>query len=232
MPRPVSQTSRTRWRAAPARADEHAARRRVLDRVGDQVLQQAAHETPVGADRERGWHEGERQALAAGDGLELALKLAEQLVDAEARPLRLHGARVEARDVEDGGEDFLDGVERGVDVLGERRIARVAVPLHERGRVEARGIERLQDVVRGGGEEARLGDVRLVGFRLRASERLVEARQLLGSLAHALFQRLVRAPARLLRENGVGDVRVGGDVAAVGQEVRADLDDLAGRIEL
>ena len=115
------------------------------------------------------------------------------------------------------GEDFLDGVERGVDVFGERRIAGVAVPLHEGGRVKARGIERLQDVVRGGGEEARLGNVRLVRVRLRASEGLVEARQLLGSLAHALFQRLVRAPARLLRENGVGDVRVGRDVAAIGQ---------------
>ena len=41
-------------RAAPARADEHAARRRVLDGVGDQVLQQAAHEPPVGAHRQRG----------------------------------------------------------------------------------------------------------------------------------------------------------------------------------
>ena len=69
--------------------------------------------------------------LVARDGLELALQLAEQLVDAEARPLRLHGARVEARDVEDGGEDFLDRIERGIDVLGERRIARLAIPLDE-----------------------------------------------------------------------------------------------------
>ena len=81
-------------------------------------------------------------------------------------PLRLHGAGVEARDVEQRGEDLLDRVERGVDVLRERRIAGVAVALDQRGRVEARGVERLQDVVARRGEEAGLRDVGLVGLGL------------------------------------------------------------------
>ena len=63
-------------------------------------------------------------------------------------------------------------------------------------------------------------------------KRLVEAGELLGALAHALFQRLVGAAAFLLGRNRFGHVRVGRDEAAVGQPVRADLDHLAGRIEL
>ena len=43
------------------------------------------------------------------------------------------------------------------------------VALDERSRVEPRGIERLQDVVAGGGEKARLRDVGLVGLGLGAS---------------------------------------------------------------
>ena len=58
-------------------------------------------------------------------------------------------------------------------------------------RVEARGIEGLQDVVAGGGEEPGLGDVRLVGLGLGADQRLVQPGQLLGALADALFQGLV-----------------------------------------
>ncbi len=45
----------------------------------------------------------------------------EDVVDAEARQLRLHRPGVEARDVEQRGEDLLDRLQRGVDVLGERR---------------------------------------------------------------------------------------------------------------
>ena len=154
------------------------------------------------------------------------------LVDAETRPLRFHGAGVETRDIQQGREDFLDRVERGVDVLGERGVARILVALDERTRIEARGIEGLQDVVAGGGEEPRLGDIRLVGLGLGAGQRFVEPGQLLGALAYPLFQGLVRAPAFLLGGDGVGHIRIGRDEAAIGQLVRADLDDLAGGMKL
>ena len=64
MPRPVSQTCEADAIAAPARPDEHAARRRVLDRVRDQVLQQPAQQAPVGADGERRRDEGDGRARA------------------------------------------------------------------------------------------------------------------------------------------------------------------------
>ena len=111
--------------------------------------------------------------------------------------LRLHRAGIEPRDVEQRGQDLLDGLQRGVDVVGEASQSPVvAVALHQGRRVEARGVERLQDVVARGGEEARLRDVGLVGLGLGAAELLVQARQFLGALADALLQASRwRAPA-------------------------------------
>ena len=69
-------------------------------------------------------------------------------------------------------------------------------PLHQRRGVEPRGVERLQDVVAGGGQEARLAEIGLVRRALARCELLVEPRQFLGALADALLQRFVGlAPA-------------------------------------
>ena len=63
--------------------------------------------------------------------------------------------------------------------------------------VEPRGVERLQNVVARGGEEARLGDVGLFGSRLGAASSSLSAGQLLGALAHAALQRLIGGFQRL-----------------------------------
>src|SRR5690606_13973862 len=131
-------------------------------RIGNQILQQAAQKPPVGADGERARNEDEPQALLRRNRVEFALELTEQLVDPEARPLRLHRARIEAGNVQEGGEDLLDSIEGRIDVPGKRRIADFAVALREGGYIEACGIERLQDVVRRGCEKAGLGDVGFV----------------------------------------------------------------------
>ena len=44
-------------RAAAPAADQHAALRRIFDRVRDEVLQQAPQQAPVGAHRQRAGHE-------------------------------------------------------------------------------------------------------------------------------------------------------------------------------
>ncbi len=106
---------------APA-ADQHAALGRVLDRVRDQVLQQPPQQPAVGSHRERAGHEVELQPLLLRQRREFDLELAQQLVDAEADDLGLHRAGVEPRDVEQRAEDFLDRVERGVDIADELRI--------------------------------------------------------------------------------------------------------------
>ena len=121
MPRPVSYTSmRSRPRTAPA-ADQHAALRRVFDRVGDEVLQQPPQQPPVGADGERAGHELQIEALLARERREFDLELAQQFVDAEADELRPHRAGVEPRNVEQRAENLLDRFERGIDVADQPR---------------------------------------------------------------------------------------------------------------
>ena len=103
----------------------------------------------------------------------------------------------------------------------------VALALDQAGHVEPRGIERLQDVVARGGEEAGLGDVGLLGLGLGAAELGVEPGQLLGALAHAPLQRRVGALQRLGGVDARRDVGDGGDDAAVRHAVGAHLDDQA-----
>ena len=81
-----------------------------------------------------------------------------------------------------------------------------ALALDQAGDVEPRGVERLQDVVARGGEEARLGDVGVLGFGLGAPELGVEPGQFLGALAHAALQRRVGALQRLGRLHARRDV--------------------------
>ena len=105
--------------AAPA-ADQHAALRRVFDRVGDEVLQQPPQQPAVGADGERAGHEFQIEALLARQRRELDLELAQHFVDAEADELRPHRAGVEPRNVEQRAENLLDRIERGIDVADQR----------------------------------------------------------------------------------------------------------------
>ena len=137
-----------------------------------------------------------------------------QLVDPEARDLRLHRAGVEPRDVEQRAEDLLDRVERGVDVADQLGVVAAALPLDQAGDVEPRGVERLQDVVAGRGEEPGLGDVGLVGVALARP-----ARRSAGSAPRCA--RTARSSVSLARSSAFGrlharrDVGEGGDDAAV-----------------
>ena len=113
-------------------------------------------------------HEGELEPLLARERRELDLDLAHQLVDAEAGDFRPHRAGIEPRNVEQRAENFLHRLERGIDVVDQPRVLAAALALDQAGDVEPRGVERLQDVVARGGEEARLRDVGLVGLALGA----------------------------------------------------------------
>ena len=103
--------------------------------------------------------------------------------------------------------------------------------LRQRTGVEPRRVERLQDVVAGGGEEARLGKVRLLRRGLGAGEFAVEPFELGGALAHAALQPLVGCGEVFFGQRRLGDVGVGGDDAAVGQARRADLQHPERRME-
>ena len=137
---------------------------------------------------------------------------------------RLHGAGVETRNVEHGAEDGLDQFQRGFDVGAPPRRVALAGPLDQRGAIEPRGVERLQDVVAGGRQEARLAEIGLLGQHLRLRQLLVDARQLGGAVPDPLLQRLVDALQREVGLDARGDVGIGGDQPAVGHRVGAQLD--------
>ena len=147
--------------------------------------------------------------------------------DREIGDLRLGRAGVEPGNVEQRAEDFLDRLQRGVDVAREADAllrAGLGRALGQRTRIEPRGVERLQDVVAGGGEKARLGEIGVLGGGLGARELLVETLEFGGALLHAPLQPLVGGGELLLGGDALGHVGVGRHDAAVGQARRADLD--------
>ena len=99
------------------------------------------------------------------------------------------------------------------------------MPLDETGDVEARRVERLQDVVARGGEKASLGYIGLLGLPLGTAEFGIEAGQFLGALLHPPLQRFVGALEILRRLHARGDVGEGRDDAAIGHRIGAHLHD-------
>ena len=124
-------------------------------------------------------------------GREFELNLAHQFVDTEAREFRPQRAGVEARHIEQRAEDFLDRLERGIDVVDQPAVF-AAAALDQARDIKPGGVERLQDVVAGGREKLGFGNIGGVGFAFGVGERGVETRQFLGAFPHAAFQRLIR----------------------------------------
>ena len=159
MPRPVSQTS---TRAAPARAaaDQHAALRRIFDaRWRRNSATAAAAAAGPSAPRASWRHEVSVSPFARAIGANSISNIPEQLGERHVGDFRPRRASVEAGDVEQRAEDFLDRLQRGVDIarqihpLGQGRVGR---GLDQRTHIEPRGVERLQKIVAGGGEKAGL----------------------------------------------------------------------------
>ena len=115
----------------PAAADQHAAVRRVLDRVGDEILQQPAQQPPVGAHRPASTaRTSGRGPLARAIGANSTSIWRIRSSMRKRRDLRPHRAGIEPRNVEQRAEDFLDRFERGVDIV--RPAARPRRPLRAR----------------------------------------------------------------------------------------------------
>src|SRR5262245_7818062 len=129
--------------ACAAAADQDATAWRVLDGVGDQVLQQPPQQTAVGTDGERARHEPQLEALLARQRAELDLELTQQVIDANADKIRLHRAGVQAGNVEQRPKNLLDRLERGIDVVDQPGILALALPLDQRRDIEPCGVERL-----------------------------------------------------------------------------------------
>ena len=219
------------FRVSPA-TDQHLASHGILDRVGDQVLQQPAHQAPVGPDREPRRRKTKPEPFRARQRRELDFEHAHEVGDRDVGDLRSGGPGVKPRDIQEGAEDFLDRFQRHVDLAGEIRALVIAAdpggPFRERAGVEPRSVEGLKDVVARGGEEARLGEVRLLRDGLGARKLRVQPLQFGGALVDPFLEELVGRLERLLGLHGLCHVGVGRDDAAVGQPGRADLDHAVG----
>ena len=69
----------------------------------------------------------------------------------------------------------------------------------------------------GGGQEARLGDIGVIGFLLGAAEFAVQARELFGAFAHALFKRFIGAFQRFFGSHCFRHICVSRHDTAIGQ---------------
>ncbi|MNS94050.1 hypothetical protein D3C72_1282530 [compost metagenome] len=114
----------------------------------------------VRGDPEAGRHDAQPQALGAGHGGELAAQFGEQGVQRQGGHGGLDPARLQLGQVQQGRQQAVGAVDRAVGVgrqSAPRRPRRQRRLLLQRGDEQARGVQGLQQVVAGGGEEAGLG---------------------------------------------------------------------------
>ena len=160
-----------------------------------------------------------------GDDAELMLQRFDDVRQREAADFRREFAGIQARDFEQCIEQILGRLERRVGAFGEARAFRIERLLAQRRGEQARGVERLQQIVRGGGEEARLARIRRFGFALGGFLRDQRFAQFARALRDALFEVFVRFAQRQFGALVVGDVAEGGEIAAAGQRSAARFDE-------
>ena len=209
-------------------AKEHAPRPAfglaVAQGVRQQILKDTPQESGIGGDERPGRHHDQFDAAPGGDGGEGGGQGLEQRLQGERPLLGLEGAGIELRDIEQGVEQRFHGAQAGVD-LGAEIVAGLAVD--HRGGEEPRGVKRLQQVMAGGGDEARLAEIGGLGL---GPARL----QLGGALDHPLFEGFGRLPELAIAlAQGLGGTHArryivaGRDEAIAGQRVETKLDSAA-----
>ena len=208
---------------APA-TDQHAPARGVFDGVGDQILQQPPQQQPIGLHRKRAGHETQFKSLGAGDRCKLDFQRTHQVAHLETGDRRRHGAGVQPRNIQESAKDLLDGFQRLINVFDQSRVFAAVLALHQACGIEPCRVERLQNVVACGSEKSRLGDAGVFGRALRLRQLGIQPGQLLGAVAHPLFQRRIGALQRFGRLERGRDVSEGDDEAAAGHAVGQDLD--------
>ena len=201
--------------AAAADQDARAPARpvAVADRVGQEVLQHAAQQGRIALGDGVGRDVAQLDALLLGDRRERRDQRIQQRAERHRAHLRLDRAGIELGDVEQRVEQGFDRAQAVIDLL-HQVVARM--PLRHRGHEQARRVQRLQQVVAGGGDEAGLVDVGLFGL---GAGRF----QLGGALDDAPLQRFVGDAQGGLGAAPLGDVDIEQEEAdhlALGVEMR------------
>ena len=209
--------------AQAAATDKNAPLSRIFNGIGDEILQHPPQQPPVGAHSQAAGHEGQPQALGSGDGLKFQLKLFKDVINTEMAEFRFHGTGVKTGNFQQRRENFLDSLQRGIDILRQLQVGVVGffLALHQRGGIKPRGIQRLQNVMAGGGQKACFGEIGAFGLLFGAGQLLIEAGEFFRALAHALFQGFVGGFQLVGSRNAFGHISIGGDKPAVRQAGRA-----------
>ena len=148
----------------------------VLDGIGDQVLQHAAQQAPVGAHpRPASARCAARSPFSRASGSNSTSQPLEHLVRAEtsvisgsSRPASRREISISAPRISSTASSEASMLRASVRLLAAERA------LDQARRIEPRRIERLQQVVAGRRQEARLVEVGLVGLALGDRQRLVD----------------------------------------------------------
>jgi hypothetical protein len=162
--------------------------------------------------------------LVTGLALKFAGQRVEEILDLETLDFRLDGTGVQPRNIEHRRENVFNRFKRRVDIADDRLVITFLLAFDQCAGEEPRRIERLQNVVAGGGEEARLALVGGIGIGLRLAQFAVELGQFGGAFGNAHFQCFVGELQGISTGHGVGHVRKGDNDATIGQAAAVNVD--------
>ena len=157
---------------APAAAEQHLAALGVFQRVRQQVADHLLEQARIAVDVQAARNDPQRQPLRLGVIGELVAQPVEQVVDREAHRLGLDGAGLDLVDVEQRVQHAGHGAERLAEPRDELRRLLALDRSRQQALQQGQRLQRLAQVVAGGGEEARLGDVGQLGLLLGLLQRL------------------------------------------------------------
>ena len=170
------------------------------------------------------------QPQLVGDRPQILVEPVEQRVGGDRLDLRRDDAGLEPRDIEQPAEQPFERLDVGPDVADDRPRLDRQIEGRECPREQAEGVERLAQVVTGGGEELRLGEARRLGrgarrdgdFGLGAQP--VEQLDVLEPDADPGLDGSRLQPPHQQQDAGISDRR-GGEDAVVGSGERRQPDD-------
>ncbi len=156
---------------APA-AQQDAALLGVTQGVGKKILDDAAQHLGVAVDPQAGGDHVEIEAAIVRHDLEFGTQRPQDVGQRELAATRGECAGIELGDIEQRAQQLLGSLQGVVDVTNGSAVVGLIDLLSERRGEQPSGVQRLQQVVTGGGEEAGFGGVGILGGLLGLAQRL------------------------------------------------------------
>ncbi len=200
---------------AATAAQKHATALAVAQRVGQEILQDAAQQRFIADHHRIGIDPVHHQATRLRGDAEFARQCLQQRPEPERLHTGRQAARFQPRDIQQTVEDRILRGQCSVDVIAGLLLRRVAQLAAQHRDEHACCVEWLQQVVHGRGDEAGLVAVGLFGLAACFV-------QVVGTFGDAVFQCIGQRAQFACSILVAGDVGVAGDETAVGQRVAAD----------